>query len=172
MAYFKSSGSRSGLWVAEVREGNIDPDRALRSPWVYDDQDLGEQEYMVEDLAFSDDGDYLLVSMINITGPGGVRSRVIDLRDGKNQLIEKPEMTLGAWAPSGAALAYTDSVPRDPDASLYLVQEPGEQGERIYRGSLSSPRFAGTIMDWAENNTIMGFDLEENSYVLLKLGEE
>ncbi|MGB3713106.1 MAG: hypothetical protein WA996_01635 [Candidatus Promineifilaceae bacterium] len=173
IAYSKSRGPVSGLWVAALEDGEMDPDRVFRLPWGIDDPDLGEQDYLVEDLAFSDDGDYLLVSMMNFTGLGGIQSRVIDLRDGKNRLIEKPEMTLGAWAPSGAALAYTVFDPRDPDeAGLYLVQEPGEEGERIYSGRFAPPRIGGSIMDWAENNTILGFDPEEMNYVLLKLGDE
>ena len=70
VAYAKSHGARSGLWVADVRDGEMDPDRVLELPWGTDDP--GEQEYIVEDIAFSDDGDYLLVSMMRLQRDWGI----------------------------------------------------------------------------------------------------
>ena len=126
-------------------------------------------------MAFSADGKFLLLLGLNETKMG-LDARVLDLAGGKSMPVDTRRNVTGvAWSPAGAALAYVTIDHEQPDepGGLFLVNQPGEAGRELLKGSFMAPVCCGNLpFTWASNDTmILGNAAKHDAPLLIRLGE-
>ena len=163
IAYLLPNDS-GGVWIVPT-DGGAPPIRLI------DSDSIGLRP---DSLTFSADGTKLLLFGNGLTGWGTIR--VLDIATGDITAIAADQnVTAVAWAPTGAALAYTTYNPSRADLQdgLFLSDTAAGPGRLLLTGAFMAPVGYGEFpFIWATNDTVLlaSDPRIENTVTLVRLG--